>query len=232
MTDTILFAGFAVAYAVLLAWGVTLAVRLGRPTPADLALLVVAGLVYDNSVITLGRFLGEGPLLEGLNLARYWLHAFLTPLLVVFAWHAVARAGVSWARTTAAAGAAVLAAAALVVLELVTVVAGLSVEPSWEYGVLTYSDTSSGGGPPLMVLFVAAALVVAGFLLWRRQGWVWLLVGAGVLTVGSTVPVPVDSGAVTNAFELVLLISVLATKRHQDRRDASHVDSEDDPTRA
>src|SRR5690606_13433943 len=124
-----------------------------------------------------------------------------------------------WARGRLAAVLALLAAAGLVVLEVVTVLAQLSVEPRWEHGVLSYSDTSEGG-PPVMVLFVALALVVAGVLVWRRTGWPWLLVGSGLMTVGSAVPVPVGSGAVTNAFELVLLVSILATKAHQDRRAA------------
>lgn len=94
----------------------------------------------------------------------------------------------------------------LVVLEIVTVLAGLSIGPEWEYGVLSYSDTS-GAGVPLMVLFVALALVVAGFLVWRRAGWPWLLVGAGLMKIGSAVPFPVDSGAVTNAFELIPALS-------------------------
>jgi hypothetical protein len=217
MTDTVIFGGFAVAYAVLLGWGGVQASRHGWLTPASLPLLVVAGLLYDNTVIASGRFVGEGALLEQLNVARYWVHAFLTPLLVVFAWDAVARAGAGWARTRAAAAGAVVVAVGLVVLELVLVVADLAVEPTWEYGVLTYADTGGGDGPPLMVLGVAAALLVAGFLVWRRQGWGWLLVGSVVMTVGSAVPVPVDSAAVVNGFELVLLVSLLLTRRHQDR---------------
>lgn len=69
-----------------------------------------------------------------------------------------------------------------------------------------------------MVLIVALVLIVAGALLWKRQGWPWLLVGAVVMTIGSAVPIPVDSGAATNAFELALLISILSTKAFQDRR--------------
>ena len=41
------------------------------------------------------------------------------------------------------------------------------------------------------------------------------------MTIGSAVQLPVDSGAVTNAFELALLISILATKAFQDRHDRS-----------
>ncbi|WP_202865382.1 hypothetical protein [Ornithinimicrobium sufpigmenti] len=219
MIDTILFAGFALAYAALLVRGVVMVRRLGRVVVSDVVLLVIAALVYDNAIIAAGRVIGEGPLLEGLNLARFWVHALLTPLLVLFAWHATARAGVRWAQTRVAALVSILVVLALYVLEFVTVLAGLRIEPGWEYGVLSYSDATGGGGPPIMVLVVAFTLLVAGFLVWRRTGWVWLLLGAVLITAGSAVPVPVDSGAITNAFELALLVSILATKANQDHRE-------------
>ena len=214
--DTVLFLAFAAAYVALLARGLAAAGEHGWWTAANLPLLILAGLVYDNLVLAAGRFIGEGLLLEGLNLARYWIHALLTPLLVVFAWHATRRAGVGAARTRAAAVAAVVFAASLVVLELVTVVAGLSLRPERQYGVLSYTSVNAGVGPPLMVLFVTAALLVAAFVVWRRQGWVWFLAGTVLMVIGSGVPVPVESGAVTNAFELILLSSILVTKQFQD----------------
>lgn len=216
MLDTALFLAYAVAYAALLAWGLS-GLRggpIGRP--AALPLLVVMALVYDNAVLGVGRYVGEGPVLEGLNVARYWLHALLTPLLVVAAWWLLRQAGVRWAHTRAAAAVAVALAAALVVLELVTVVAGLSVEPRWEHGVLSYTDTTSSR-PPLMVVVVGLVLVVAGFLVWRRTGWVWLLAGSLVMVLVGAIPLPVQSGAATNLGELVLLSSVVATARRLTR---------------
>ncbi|MGX1702470.1 hypothetical protein [Microbacterium sp. NPDC055357] len=217
--DTALFTGFAAGYVLLLAWGIALGVRHGWLTPANLPLLVLGGLVYDNTVIAAGAAIGEGALLEGLSAGRFWVHAFVTPLLVVWSWHAVRRAGQPWASTRIAAVVAVVITAALIVFEIVTVLAGLTLEPGTEYGVLSYSDADAAG-PPIMVLFVAAALILAGFFVWRRQGWIWLLVGAVIMTVGSAVPIPLDSGAVTNAFELALLVSILATKARQDRFEA------------
>lgn len=218
MIDTLLFAGFALAYVGLLLWG-TLAPGVGPPrlaTPAALPLLVVAGLVYDNTVLALGRAVGEGPVLEGLSAGRYWIHALVTPLLVVFAWHAVARTGVAWARTRAAAVVAWCLAGALVVLEVVTVAGHLELEAQREHGVLSYADAGSGG-PPVMVAVVGLVLVATGAVLLRRRRWPWLLVGAGLMVVGGAVPLPVESGAVTNAFELALLVAVVATRVHQDR---------------
>ena len=90
--DTILFLGFAAAYLALLVWGVRLAMRNGWWTPANLPLLVVAALVYDNLVLGLGSTIGHGPALEGLNHGRFWIHAAITPTLVAWALHTLRRA--------------------------------------------------------------------------------------------------------------------------------------------
>lgn len=216
--DTVLFCCFAAAYLVLLVWGVSLARRHGWPTPANLPLLVLAGLVYDNVVIATGRWIGDGALLHGLNLARFWIHAFVTPVLVAWGLHALRRSGVRWAQASWFQVLAIGSAVALMVLEYLTEVRGLQIAPKREYGVLSYSNTAPADGPPVMVLVVAAVLIAVGIALWRRQRWPWLLVGALVMTIGSAVQLPVASGAITNAFELLLLSSVVATKAFQDRR--------------
>ncbi|WP_156225604.1 hypothetical protein [Pseudactinotalea suaedae] len=214
--DTVLFGAYAVAYLVLLVWVLTLASRSGWPRSANLPLLVVAGLVYDNAVIAGGRLLGEGPLLEALSVGRFWIHAFVTPLLVLWAWDSLRRAGVAWARTRVAATVAALVVVGLVVVEIVTVLMDLQLGSGEVHGVLSYSSAGSSG-PPVMPLVVAAGLVVAGVGLWRRQRWPWLLLGALAMSVGSAVEIPVPSAAVTNAFELILLTAIVATIARQDR---------------
>lgn len=236
--DTVLFFGFSVAYLALLVWGLMQLSARRRTDAAALPLLVVLGLIYDNAIIGTGRWLGEGPLLEGLSLGRFWIHAIVTPLLVVWAWHACRRAGARWAATTVGAVLAVAFAVGLMVLEYVTVLAGLQIAANEEYGVLSYSAEGGAQGPPLMVLFVAAALLVAGIVVLVKQKSPVLLIGTALMTVGSGVPIPVESGAITNAFELVLLISILWTtgrqdslERQRDRRNAP-VDQRAQPTRA
>lgn len=39
------------------------------------------------------------------------------------------------------------------------------------------------------------------------------------MTIGSAVEIPIESSAATNAFELILLTSIVATIRFQDRRE-------------
>lgn len=219
--DTVLFSGFALAYLALLVWGVALARRHGWWSPANLPLLVLAALVYDNGILALGATIGEGPVLEGLNLARYWVHAFVTPVLVAWGLHTLRRAGFGWAQQRWYQVVSLAAVAVLVVVEVLTEIRGLELEPREEYGVLAYANTAPASGPPIMVLVVALVLVVAGALVWWKQKWPWLFLGALAMTIGSAVEIPVESGAITNAFELALLVSIMATKAHQDRRQSA-----------
>lgn len=216
--DTILFLGFSAAYLLLLAWGIALVVRRGQVIVSDAALLVFAALVYDNAVLGLGSFIGEGAALEAANAARYWLHAFITPLLVLVSWDMLRRAGVRWAKSTWAMIVALVITIALIVYEVVVGAAPAQLVAEREYGILSYSNENAPDGPPIMVLVVAAALLLAGVYLWKRQGWPWLCLATVLMVIGSAVPIPLPSGAITNAFELILLVGVLATIAFQDRQ--------------
>ncbi|GAB3631909.1 hypothetical protein GCM10027421_12620 [Microbacterium shaanxiense] len=215
--DSFIHLGFAVAYLALLVWGVWLLFARRRAIASDLSLLVVLGLVYDNTVIGLGAIIGEGDALEAMNAARYWLHAFLTPLLVLVAWHVLIRTGMRWARTTWAAVAALTATAALMVYEVIVGALPMRLVAQREYGTLSYGNENAPGGPPVMVLLVALALLVAGIVVWVRERWPWLTVVTVLMVAGSAVALPVPSAAIVNAFELILLIGIVATIAFQDR---------------
>ncbi|WNS81305.1 hypothetical protein RRU94_10890 [Domibacillus sp. DTU_2020_1001157_1_SI_ALB_TIR_016] len=217
--DTFLFSCFAAAYLILFSLALHL-FKKRRIISAALLLPVIAGLVYDNGIIATGRFIGEGAALETLNAARFWLRALFTPLLVLYAWMSLKQAGVTWAHRGWFRLVAIALTVALVLLELFTEVRGLLLQPRWEYGTLSYTNAESSGGPPLMVLVVSIVLLADSVLVWRKQRWVWFFIGSLVMIVGSAVQLPVASGAVTNLFELVLIVSLLATAWFQgnDRR--------------
>ncbi|WP_261165382.1 hypothetical protein [Microbacterium sp. Marseille-Q6965] len=218
--DSLIFLGFALAYVALGVWAAMRVARRGRVVASDLVLLVIAGLVYDNAVIALGVVIGEGGVLEVLNGARYWLHALLTPLLVIVAWHVLARSGVGWARRRWVLVIALVVTAALIVFEIVTGAMPAQLVAEREHGALSYANERAPGGPPVMVLVVAAALLLAGIVAWMRQRWPWLCIGTVLMLAGSSVPIPLPSGAATNAFELILLVAIVATVARQDRMEA------------
>ncbi|TYR77405.1 hypothetical protein FZC79_00865 [Rossellomorea vietnamensis] len=216
--DTILFGLFAAAYIGLAIWTIKI-YKTERVISAAFLVPVILGLVYDNSIIAAGRFIGEGSFLQFLNALRYWYHAFFTPLLVLFSWKTLEQANISWAKTKWLRWAAYLLTAALVLLELFTEVFGMELEAAWDYGVLTYSNTASSGGPPIMVLAVSVVLLAASIIIWSKKKWIWFFLGSLVMAAGSAVQLPIESGAITNLFELALLSSLAATAYFQRNRE-------------
>ncbi|MCJ1909587.1 hypothetical protein [Planococcus ruber] len=213
--DTLLYFLFTAAYMGLVIGGLR---RQRSWNFMSFIYLVLLGLIYDNGMIALGKFIGEGPLLENLSLLRFWSHAFLTPALVLFSYGALHEAGVEWSRKRIVGIAAIFYTAALIIAELLLETIGMELMIEKEYGVLRYVSADPASGPPIMVLLVSVVLLAAGAILWKRRGWKWMLVGAVVMTIGSAVPIPVESSAATNAFELFLLAALVSTKVHLERR--------------
>ncbi|WKA55157.1 hypothetical protein [Planococcus shixiaomingii] len=209
--DTILYFFFAAAYLALLVWGMW---RQKTWNAMSVVFLVVLGLIYDNSIIALGKFIGEGALLENLSVPRFWIHAFLTPLLVIFSWRALSRAGVNWAKQKAVIVGAVLYTLALIGIEFIFETVNLNLASTREYGVLRYVSVETATGPPIMVLMLTVALMFSGAVLWKKAAWKWMLIGSAVMVIGSAIPLPLDSSAATNAFELFLLTTLVWTKIH------------------
>ncbi|CAM3413541.1 MULTISPECIES: hypothetical protein [Paenibacillus] len=210
--DAVLYLILAALYMALFVYGLVLFKRDPSPGLRYLLLVVTAGLVWDNGVIGLGRWIGEGRLLEQLNLSRYWVHALATPLLALVSFDLIRRSGSAWARKPGAAWGAWLVTVLLIVLEVVTVTMDLSLAPSHQYGALRYVSTESSG-PPLMVMIVLVPLLLAGVTVWRRERSPLLFIGTILMAAGSAIPIPVESSVVTNVFELLLLLTLWLTVR-------------------
>ncbi|PQD95350.1 hypothetical protein CYL18_08655 [Pradoshia eiseniae] len=215
--DIWLYLMYALAYLALFIIMVRSMKRNGIASLSNVLILVILPLIYDNTILGVGSWIGEGQTLEVLNTARYWMHAIFTPLLIVFSLGILRRARVNWANTSAALWITVVYAFAAFMVELVTVLLNLSLEAEVKYGVLSYASTNSPSGPPIMILMVTLALLVSSIILWKRTGWFWMFIGVALMLVGSMVDIPVESAAITNAFELILLTSLVMTKLHQDR---------------
>ncbi|NJN79853.1 MAG: hypothetical protein HC797_04930 [Anaerolineales bacterium] len=61
-------------------------------------LIVLFGLMYDNLMIAIGSFIGEGALLKNLNAGRFFIHALITPTMMIFGFGVLRKAGVKWAQ--------------------------------------------------------------------------------------------------------------------------------------
>lgn len=211
--DTFLYFLYAALYAILLIWGLYGIRKQDLARWTSVIYIVILPLIYDNLLLPTGKWIGEGGLLESLNFSRFCLHALLTPLLVMYSIGTLRESGIEWAKKKWLVILGILYTVGLIVLEFSIEVKGLELEVVKEYGVISYSNVEEATGPPIMVLLVTLILIVASAILWKKTKWPVFFIGAVVMTIGSAVPINVDSGAVTNAFELVLIFTLIWTKR-------------------
>ncbi|MCM3165803.1 hypothetical protein [Peribacillus frigoritolerans] len=208
--DTILYFCYSIVYMILFIMGMVL-LRQDRKlfSYSSSLLLVTFGLIVDNLIIASGKFIGDGPLLESLNALRFWSHGFITPTLILFGWGMAKRIHIPFTKKTIAPYFFLFLTAGLIIYEFIENMHKTFV-PIYEYGVLRYVSEESSG-PPLMVLIVTFILLVISIYIFIRTRWIWMLLGVIVMIVGSAIPIPIESSAVTNAFELIFLCSLWLT---------------------
>lgn len=214
--DTVYYLLFAASYIILLAWGLNSSTGHRLFTWSSFVYLVTIGLFYDNVVMGLGKWIGEGSFLESLNALRYWTHAFLTPLLVLYSVGVLRESGIQWAKRTWVTISAVLYTILLIIIEIVLETSKLALVPVKEYGVLQYVSTHSSTGPPVMIILVTLVLLLASGIVWKKTKWQWFFIGTIVMTSGSLIPIEVNSSAITNGFELFLIWTLIWTKKRID----------------
>lgn len=174
--------------------------------------LVIFGLLYDNAIIAIGKFVGEGELLRTLSLPRFWFHAWFTPLLVIVGWAIMHLSRIrGWHAGSLSFILAWLVTAGLIVYQSILVALDevSALKAVSEYGVLRYTPVKESGAP-IMVIIVAGILLLLGLALAIKRKWPWLLIGVAILFIGRSIPIPVESSALTNVFELILIIAMLA----------------------
>lgn len=192
-------------------------------TYASFQLFVAFSLAYDNGIIALGNIIGEGEPLMVLSSLRFWLHAFATPTLILASYHILRSSGVRFANRRITSVVAWLITLGLVIYQIVgfTLSEVQNLKVTEEYGVLRYM-AEGHGGPPMMVIIVGLVLLFVSLIVLFKHKWVWLFVGTALLFAGQLISLPVETGTLTNVYELILILSIWRTttflKNSTDRR--------------
>ena len=203
--NIILHPVLSVAYAALLAFGIAVWRRGASAGLCLMLLAVTAALLYDNLVLAAGVWVKASEAFERAHLARFWLHACVTPLLVPVSYTLVRQTGAAWARRPAAPLIALLLTAGLIVLELAFSVARLSLKPVVEDGILTYEPAGRpAAAGAVMIAVVMASLLAAGWIVFRRGGPAAPLAGALIMLLGAAVTALAGIPSLHNLFEFVL----------------------------
>ncbi|MEI6045162.1 MAG: hypothetical protein WCS37_12495 [Chloroflexota bacterium] len=192
-------------------------------TRLDLALLVIiqVAIFYDNSAMVLGLLLKADATLEMINSARFLLHSFLAPSLIVLAtrilldtlkeaketanrqkyekiaWIVAVAVSLFW---TGANFFIVLKLAPLGAVQRYTMNRDLT--PLWIF-LLT----------PAAISLITVYIAVVGIFVWRKLKSAWLLVAAALmLGIGGAFPASTSAIPITNGAELIFVFGLLFTE--------------------
>jgi hypothetical protein len=195
-----------------------------RAPGAALTALIIAGLVYDNLVVSLGATIGVGPLLEILSYPRFALHALLTPFMMIAVTQIAVAGGIRWAGEQPWRTIVWVLVVAMMLVGAYEGLLGLKIVPACFDGILRYTanlypshfcfegqEAISGSGPPVPSIVGNIVTLVMGFALWRSHGWPWLMLGSLLMFGAAAVPIRAFGMAASNAGEAILIISYVVT---------------------
>ncbi len=193
--------------------------------PGALLVAMIAGaLTYDNLIISLGTSIGAGSLLEILSYPRFALHALLTPFMMIAATQMGAAGGIRLTETVGWRVFIWVLVISMIGLGAYEHLLDLKIVPACFDGILRYTanlypshfcfdgqEAVKGGGAPIPSIVGNIITLVIGFLLWRHNGWIWLMLGALVMFAVAAIPFSLYGMAPGNGGEVLLMLSYVVT---------------------
>jgi len=129
-------------------------------------LIVIGGIIYDNLIIGFGAFIGEGELLKMLNAPRFVIHAFFTPLIMIFGFGVARRSGVGFAQSRNWHLAICIFTTLMVFLGIYEELIKMNLVPIAENGTLRYKNSPSS--PPIPAIMTIIVAMVMGIFVWLK----------------------------------------------------------------
>lgn len=198
--------------------------RVHKAPGAWLTAMIAAALIYDNLMVSLGASIGIGPTLKMLSWPRFYMHALLTPFMMIAVTQMAVAGGVRWADTTQWRITVWVLVISMMVVGAYEGLIGLDIVPACFDGIVRYTANlspshfcdenavlGSGSGPPIPSIVGNVLSLVIGFYLWRSHGWVWLMAGALVMFMAAAAPMGIIGMAPSNGGEAILMFSYVAT---------------------
>ena len=178
----------------------------------NLLLALMAGLLYDNFISGIGFLIGEGELLKGLNLVRYVVHAFATPLLCYIVFAIARKLGVKLFQNRMLEIAVWIMIAGFMLLGYLHEVAPMDLVPKIRWGVLNYVHAVAS--PPLAAILINIFVIIVAVFIWRATRWPVLLITSILMFAFAAIPMRNAPPILGNAGELIFMYGfVLAEKR-------------------
>lgn len=193
---------------------------------AALLLVPQFGLVWDNLIVGVGRFVGFSPLLEALSWPRFWLHWLSGTWLIVGAGVALRLANFEFMRGVRALLLFCSLTVALIMFDLPHFWRD-TLHPVCEFDLIRYSTAVSAdnlcypeqqvvrASPPLPSIITCFVVIISGAILMLRRRFPWMFAG-GVLMLASAMP-PLRNFKLDNFGEILIAAGCIAAIAHFSR---------------
>ena len=170
---------------------------------------VIAGMTYDNFIISIGHLIGEGNLLKLLNRLRFLFHNLLVPTLVISASTIISNAGVQWAKNPVFHYGCWAVALGLIVCGLANDFKQEELIPSYFAGTLRYKPKKPA--IPTTTILTALFCAIAGISMWFQIEWAWMFVGTLIMFGGNAFSTKPIGPLVASVVDVVFIFTLLAT---------------------
>ncbi len=188
-----------------------------------LILLITAGVFYDNLILSLGNWLGDGDLLFYLSVPRFWLHQLLLPWIIFAVFEQLRAAEVRWTRRTWVRRATLAVAVMVMLIGIFTRLVPLRLEPAVMDGVLRYVSVGTQGPPLVSILSIGIAGLL-GIFYGFKKNWPWTTFAAVVVFAGEGIWDEAMRRLLGSGLEIVLVVVLLlAEARLPARKRKAHV---------
>ncbi|MEA5504040.1 hypothetical protein VB735_13130 [Halotia wernerae UHCC 0503] len=189
-------------------WGIILFQQSHRIS-TFLLIVVLAGMIYDNLIVSVGYLIHEGALLKLLNRLRFLFHNLFVPLLVVVAVNLADIAGVFWASNFILYKSCWVIAIGLIALGLLTNFRQLELIPTTFAGTLRYKPKSCNA--PIVTIFTALLVAIVALYIWHQTQWLWMFVGTLIMLLGNALPKSIFGPLVGSVVDCIFILALLAT---------------------
>lgn len=157
-----------------------------------------------------GKFIGEGNTLKNLNYARFYLHGFLTPTLILFAWNIYSKGKFPFANSVFSKAFAIVITIGLISYEFLTTIRGLTIHPVWKNGMLTYENISASTSN-LMIIVITGIILIISILLIIKFHFFALITGTILVALSAILSAWIEPLPIMNIIEFVFIITLLIT---------------------
>lgn len=199
----LLYAVYTAVHLLLLLWGVQIW-RRHHTLSTALLVAISFGLFYDNLILALGTWLGEGPLLLALSWPRFILHQLVLPWMILAAYDQARLTGAGWTKWRWGRGTAVLLSILVMIAGIFTRLVPVALEPELMDGVVRYVARNVSG-PPIVSIVSIGLVGVMGISWWRQKQWPWLTLIVILVFIGEGYPSEAVRRVFGSGLEAVLM---------------------------